>query len=294
MDATIPAAFVTGASLGASGATLQVLLRNPLAEPYVLGMVGGGALFVALATVLGLTAWGAFVLPIASFAGSCCSLLLVLTVAYFSARARDRKGADAAMRSSYGYVVVAGFVVGGFTGSLDMLVLSFADSADFAAVSKWLYGSLSNVTPQALALGVVTLAFALIVLFAFRKSLDIMELGHDEAACLGVNVRGTMIAAIAAVSIATSVSVALAGAVGFVGLVVPHVVRRVFGVRPQMVILFSTLFGGAFLMAAQFLVGQFSVEVPVGVVCAAVGAPFFLVLISMPPPDRGLSSAIEK
>lgn len=280
MGVTLSAAFVIGAALSVSGATLQGLLRNPLAEPYMLGMVGGGALFVALATVLGLTAWGAFVLPAASLAGSCCSLLLVLAVARFARRVRDRKGADAAMRSAYDPVIVAGFVVGGFTGSLDMLALSFAKADDFASVSKWLYGSLANVTPQALALGAGVLAVVLVVLFALRRPLDVMELGHDEAACLGVNVRGTMIAAIAAVSLATSVSVALAGAVGFVGLVVPHAVRRLFGVRQRAVVPFSALFGGVFLVLAQLLVGFVPADVPVGVVCAAVGAPFFLVLLS--------------
>ena len=274
------AAVVVGASLSVSGAVLQGVLRNPLAEPYILGIVGGGALFSAVAVKFGLVAAGTWVLPVSCFLGSCFSLALLALVAYFAARSRDRNGADAQMRSSGSTIVVAGFVVGGFTGSLDWLVLSYCPPEEFARLSKWLYGSLDSVTWRSLALGAVALAVALAVLWHIRRELNVMELGRDEAECLGVDTRRTRLLAIGAVSLATAVSVSLAGAVGFAGLVVPHFVRRVFGPRMQLLVPLSAAFGGAFLVFAHAVSRLFPAGIGVGVVCAIFGAPFFLFLLS--------------
>lgn len=277
---TILAAMVVGASLSVSGAVLQGVLRNPLAEPYILGIVGGGALFSAVASRLGLFALGAWVLPAASFLGSCFSLLLLMAVAWFAARSRERQGSDPYLRSSGSTIVVAGFVVGGFMGSLDWLVLSYCPPEEFAKLNKWLYGSLAHVTWQSLAGGVAALAVALAVLWRIRRELNVMELGHDEAECLGVDTRRMRIFAIGAVSLATAVSVSLAGAVGFAGLVVPHFVRRVFGPRTEWLIPLSAAFGAAFLVLAHFVGGAFPDGVGVGVVCAILGTPFFLYLLA--------------
>lgn len=277
---TIFAAMVVGASLSVSGVVLQGILRNPLAEPYVLGIVGGGALFSAVAMKLGLFALGAWVLPTSSFFGSCFSLLLLIVIARFAAKSRERQGSDAYLRSSGSTVVVAGFVVGGFTGSLDWLVLSYCSPEEFTSLNKWLYGSLAHVTWQSLAIGVAALFVALAVLWHVRRELNVMELGHDEAEFLGVNTRRTRVLAIGAVSLATAVSVSLAGAVGFVGLVVPHFVRRVFGPRTERLIPLSAAFGSAFLVVAHFISKAFSDRVGVGVICAIFGAPFFLYLLA--------------
>ncbi len=276
---TLLAAGIVGALLALAGAVLQSLFRNPLAEPYMLGMVGGGALFSALAVVCGFTAAGAFVLPLASFAGSLFSLSLVLLVAGSAARLRARQGSDAALRSSSSTIVVAGFVVGSLMGSLDMLVLSFAQGEEFAALSKWLYGSLATITPFAVALGGVVLAGVCTVLAFYRKALTVMELGHDEAACLGVNTRQVMIVVVGAVALATSASVALAGAVGFVGLVVPHIARRLTGAKMQKLLPLSAGLGALFLMLAQALALRFT-HLSIGIISAIVGAPFFLILLS--------------
>ncbi len=277
---TILAAMVVGASLSVSGVVLQGVLRNPLAEPYILGIVGGGALFSAIAMKLGLFTIGAWVLPASSFLGSCVSLLLLVVVAWFAAKSRDRQGSDPYLRSSGSTVVVAGFVVGGFMGSLDWLVLSYCPPEEFTKLNKWLYGSLCHVTWQSLAIGVVALAVAIAILWSVRRELNVMELGHDEAECLGVNTRRIRILAIGAVSLATAVSVSLAGAVGFVGLVVPHFVRRVFGPRTERLVPLCAFFGAVFLVFAHFVSRAFPDGVGVGVVCAIFGAPFFLYLLA--------------
>ena len=281
MDLAYIAAIVTGASLSVSGAALQSVLRNPLAEPYLLGTVGGAALFAALAVVLGLTAEGAWVLPAASFLGSCVSLALVCAVAVFAAKARRADGANPVLLATGNAVVLAGFVTGGLFGSLDMLVLSYAKSDDFAFVSKWLYGSLGAVTGPSLAAASAALAVALGVLFALARRLNVMELGRAEAEAVGVNVRATTLLVLGAVSLATAASVALAGAIGFVGLVVPHAVRRKAGPRMQRVLAGSAVFGGAFLALAEAARRLLPAggDVPVGVVCAVVGGPFFLWLL---------------
>lgn len=279
VDLAYPAALVVGAALAVAGAVLQSVLRNPLAEPYLLGTVGGAALFSAGALVSGFAALGLWVLPLASFLGSCCSLALVCVVAVFAERAHRAESANPILRSSGSTIVLAGFTVGGFTGSLDMLVLSYAKSEDFASVSKWLYGSLACVTPLTFCLALVVFAGAFAVLLALARRLDVLELGRSEAECLGLNARSLILVSLAACSLLTAVSVAVAGAIGFVGLVVPHVVRRKFGPRMMRVLPLSALLGGGFLCAAEYLRRFLPGDVPVGVIAAICGAPFVLALL---------------
>ncbi len=276
---TLLAAAIVGALLSLSGTVLQSLFRNPLAEPYMLGMVGGGALFAALAVVGGWAAAGAFVVPCASFLGSLVSLSLVLFVANCAARQRIQFGADAALRASSSTLVLAGFVVGSLMGSLDMLVLSYANPEDFTRLSKWLYGSLALVTPFSLCLGCGIFVLVTSVLFYYCKELNILELGRDEAECLGVNTKQVIIVVVGTVALATSVSVALAGAVGFVGLVVPHVARRLVGPKMQRLLPCTAVLGAVFVVLAQLLTVPYP-QLSIGIICAIVGAPFFLVLLS--------------
>ena len=280
MDLALIAAAVTGASLSVSGAALQSVLRNPLAEPYLLGTVGGAAFFAALATVTGAVAWGAWVMPAASFLGSCVALALVCVVAWLAANARRDEGGSPYLLATGNALVLAGFVTGGFFGSLDMLALSYAAPEDFAFVSKWLFGSLQFVTGPTLAFGAASFAVGFGVLFALARRLNVMELGLAEAQTLGVDTRATVLLVLGAVSLVTAVSVAMAGAIGFVGLVVPHLVRRKTGPRMQRVLTLSALVGGLFLVLAELarrlLPGG---DIPVGVVCAILAGPFFLSLL---------------
>ena len=190
------------------------------------------------------------------------------------------KGADPHLRSSSSTLIVAGYATGAFLGSLDLLALSYAEEGAFVKISKWLYGRLDLVSRADLIFAVVTLSLVFAALFSFRRELNVMELGHDEAECLGVNTRLTMAVVIGSVALATAVSVALAGAVGFVGLVVPHFVRRVFGPRMQVLLPVSALLGGLALVFAEFLAQRLPGDVGVGVICAIFGAPFFLFLLA--------------
>lgn len=277
MEWSYLAAALVGASLAITGASLQSVLRNPLAEPYLMGTVGGAALFVALAFTLGLTTLGAWVMPTASFLGSLLSLSLVCFVAYRAGKVRE----SPFLLSSSSTLVLAGFVTGAFTGSLNMLVLSYAKAEDFATVSKWLYGDLSAVTPFALALGFSAFALVFAALMYLARYLDILELGRAEAECLGVNSRALIFVVLAASSLMTAISVALAGAIGFIGLVVPHIVRRKLGPRMHRVLPASALLGALALVGAEAIARALPGSVPVGVIAAIFGAPAIcLILIS--------------
>ena len=284
---TVLAGLTVGAALSVSGVVLQGVLRNPLAEPYMLGIVGGGALFAVLAINLGLTAAGGFVLPLASLLGSLFALSIVALVACVARRRRFGGTDGALLRFSGSTIVVAGWVTGSLLGSLDMLALSYAPDGAFVSVSKWLYGRLDAVDVRTMILALVVLGTVFAVLGFFRRELNVMELGHEEAECLGVNTRLTMFVAIGAVAMATAVSVALAGAVGFVGLVVPHIVRRLVAVKMEILLPISALIGGIMVVAAEYVGRLLPGDVGVGVVCAVLGAPFFLYLLATPSAGEG-------
>ena len=277
---TILAALVVGASLGLAGAVMQGVLRNPLADPYLFGMVGSGTFFMTLALNFGLAAWGSLVLPLASLTGAAFALGLVALVAWCTVRTRRLDGSDPQARMSNSSMILAGWAVGGTLGSFDMLALSYATPENYTAVNRWLWGSLAAARPATVLVGLAVFAAAFAIVLSFRRSLDVMELGHDEAACLGVNVRFVSVIVLAAAATVTSVSVALAGMVGFVGLVVPHFVRRLAGARAKLVLPLSALLGGLFVLAAEFLGRALPGTVGVGVVCAITGGPLFLLLLA--------------
>jgi len=269
-------ALIVGASLATAGATLQSVLRNPLAEPYILGIVGGASFGVALMFMLGWAAASAVVVPLAAFAGAVFALALVCLVSMLAAKRTGRQGLAG------GTVIVAGFVAGSFTCSLQMLVLSYATPEQSAAAYKWVWGDLQQATPQALPWATLAAVVAFLVIYARNRELNALVLGEDMARSLGVNVRRTQLLVLVATSVATAASVALAGAVGFLGLIVPHVVRRLFGINHRLYLPLSAVGGALFLLAAEGLAQLFPGNLPVGVVCALTGAPFFLYLLTRP------------
>lgn len=282
---TIGAACVVGGALATAGTVLQTVTRNPLAEPYMLGLVGGASLFASLAFRLGWTASCAGVLPACAFVGACVALVLVGTVARLAGRARRLDGADAQMRASKQTFVLAGFVTGSFTGSLQMLVLSGSDPDVFAALSHWLFGDLRAVARGPLAAGGAVFAGVFAFLMRQAVRLDLYELGTDEMACLGVDVRRLTLGVVAAVSLLTAVAVALAGAIGFVGLVAPHVARRLTDGRHVRLLPLAALTGAGALLVAEGVGRCLPGTLSAGVVMAVCGAPFFFFLLCTTRPD---------
>ena len=262
-------ALIVGASLASAGAVLQSVLRNPLAEPFMLGIVGGAALFAATAMHFGLGSWA--LVPAFAFAGACFSLALVCAVALLASRNGRSFGGET--------VILAGFVSGSFTGSLQMVLLSYAKPDTYAKLSKWLFGDLHSARPLSLLVAAILGAVAFAIMYSQNRNLNALALGDESAASVGVNVKRTVLLTLGAASLATAASVAIAGAIGFLGLVVPHFVRRVFGGNHRVYLPLSAVFGGLFLLGADWIGRLFPAGVSAGVVCAVIGSPFFLYLL---------------
>jgi iron complex transport system permease protein len=266
------AAAVVGASLGISGAVFQALLRNPLASPDTLGVSGGAALgaMAAITFHLQVSVLGVPAIPLASFAGSVGGLAIV----YLLATAR-RRGLSSTT------LLLAGVALNAFFSALVLFVQYFADLAETFRSVRWLMGSL-DVAGYAPIVGVLPLLALAAAGFAqLPRALDLMSLGADAAAVRGVDVRRTERRALASASLATGAAVSIAGPVAFVGIVVPHAVRLVVGADHRLVLPGSALLGAALLigcdLAARTLFSP--LEMPVGVVTALIGAPFFLWLL---------------
>ena len=257
------AAFAVGGLLAVAGALMQVLLRNPLADPYVLGLSGGAACGALAALLVGAAA---LVTP-AAFAGAVVSTLLVFGLARGS-------GTWAPTR-----LLLTGIVVAAGWGALIMLMLALAPDAQVRGMLFWLIGDLSGATHGGRAL--IALVVVLAIALPFARDATLLARGDATAATLGVPVRAVTFALHALAAAATAVAVTVAGSVGFVGLVVPHAVRLVIGNDQRFLLPASALAGGALLVAADTLARTIvaPAQLPVGVLTALAGVPLFLWLL---------------
>lgn len=257
------AAFAVGALLAVAGALMQVLLRNPLADPYVLGLSGGAACGALLALLLG---FAALATP-AAFAGAALSTVLVFGLA------RGRGTWSSTQLLLTGVVVAAGF------GAVIMLILSLAPDTQVRGMLFWLIGDLSVAMhgQRALVALVVVLAIALV----FARDATLIARGDATAAALGVRVRAVTLVLHILAAAATAVAVTVAGSVGFVGLVVPHAIRLVLGNDQRFLLPAAALGGGALLVLADTLARTViaPAQLPVGVLTALAGVPLFLWLL---------------
>jgi iron complex transport system permease protein len=261
-------ALIVGAGLGASGAALQGLFRNPLAEPGVTGVTSSAGLGAVIALYFGLAASSAFVLPGFAVIGALASAGILYLL--------SRAGAGAVA------LVLAGVAVASLATALTALALSFASNPyAMSEMVLWMMGSLKDRTlsDAAFALPLTLLGVALLV--SAGRGLDALTLGEDAAASLGIDVGSVRMRVVVGVALATGAATAAAGAVSFVGLVVPHVLRRFYGYAPSRLILPSAL-GGAVLVALADVAIRLIApdgQLLLGVLTALLGAPFFLLLI---------------
>ena len=266
------AGALVGAALAAAGVVLQALLRNPLATPFTLGVSAGASLGAMLAMMVAtpFTLAGVSSIPLASFAGS----LAAVAVVYGLARIRHRG-------LSTDVLLLAGVTMNAFFSALILFVQYFADFAETFRAVRWLMGDLdvSSYQPIVAALPMLALAFAL---FAWLpRALNLLALGPDAASSRGVDVGRAQRVAFLSASVATGAAVSLGGPIGFVGIVVPHLVRLLVGADHRVVLPASALFGAAFLVACDLVARTVMapMELPVGVVTALIGGPFFLWLL---------------
>lgn len=266
-------AALIGAGLAVAGTVFQALLRNPLAEPYVLGVSGGSAVAaVAVMAVAGATApWA---VPAAAFVGGVGAIVLVFRVAASVGHALDTR-----------VLLLAGVVIGAFFNALILLLLTFAEVETFRSAIFWMMGSLAGATWPAVGLLAVYLVPTLVVLLGLARPLNLMAVGEDTALYLGARVEHVKRIAYLVASLLVAAGVATAGIIGFVGLIVPHALRLVWGSDHRFLLPGSALAGAAFLLLADAAARTVAapVELPVGVVTALIGVPVFIVLLVRRP-----------
>ena len=261
-------AGLVGAGLSVSGAIFQALLRNPLADPYILGVSSGAAVGAIVAILMGLGTLS-FGLPLASFIGG---LLTILIVFYFGRQER---------KIHPNTLLLAGVIVSSFLSALIMFFLSISQREELRTIVFWLMGDFSLSNYQAVRLIFPYLLFAFLLLYAHARQFNLILSGEESALQLGVNVERLKLISYLGASLMTAASVSMCGLIGFVGLIVPHSVRLIFGPDHRLLLPASAFVGASFLIASDTL-GRtlFSpVELPVGVITAAFGGPFFIYLL---------------
>ncbi|RLK46974.1 iron complex transport system permease protein [Alkalispirillum mobile] len=258
------AAFATGGLLAVAGALMQVLLRNPLADPYVLGLSGGAAVGALLAMLAGL---GLALVSGAAFIGALASTLIVFGLAHGTGSWTPTR------------LLLTGVVVAAGWGATINFILAISPSQELPGMLFWLMGDLSHARSPWPALAV--LFTATLCAWPLGRSLNVLARGSLQAAALGVRVRGLEWTVYLAASLLTATAVTVAGSIGFIGLVVPHMLRLVLGNDQRVILPASALAGGALLTLADTLARTAIApeQLPVGVITALLGVPLFLYLL---------------
>jgi iron complex transport system permease protein len=260
-------AMLVGAALAVSGTALQALLRNPLADPYVLGISSGAALGAIIALWVGGRLAAAS--PLVAFAGALVTMAWVYLL-----------GRRAGRLASY-TLVLAGVITASFLSAVILFVLTLLSTRDVRGIAFWLMGDLSVVTETQLRILLPVVVLGILTLYAFAKDLNVLLLGEEEAAHLGVNVARVQTAVYLLASLLTGVAVSVSGAIGYLGLLVPHLGRMVVG-NDHRTLLPTAALGGAIVLTLSDTLARTVVapaELPVGAVTALAGAPVFIYLL---------------
>ena len=261
---------LVGGGLALAGATFQALLRNPLAEPYILGISGGASVGAVAVIALGWAGFGTWSLPLATFAGALLAIMLVFRVATATGRAMDVR-----------VLLLAGVVVAAFFSACIAFILSISSALTVQRVVLWSMGSLARASWQSVLVAAVYTLPAAVVLIGLARPLNLMAIGEETAHYLGADVEGVKRTALVIAALITAAGVAVAGVIGFVGLVVPHAIRLLIGSDHRALLPLSFLGGAAFLTLADLIarLALDPIEIPIGVITAFVGVPIFLVLL---------------
>jgi len=272
---TLSGAMV-GALFAAAGVVFQGLLRNPLATPFTLGVSAGAALGAILALTFGwsIAVAGITAVPLAAFAGS----LAAVGIVYALAQARHRG-------LSTTVLLLAGVTMNAFFSAMILFIQYFASFADVTRTLRWLMGNLdvSSYEPLLVAAPALVVAFAVFAWLA--RPLNLLSLGPDSAESRGLDIARAQRAAFLSASLATGAAVSIGGPIGFVGIIIPHLVRLLVGPDHRLVLPAAALFGAAFLVACDLVARTIlaPVELPVGIITALIGGPFFLWLLIRRP-----------
>ncbi|MBI5556768.1 MAG: iron ABC transporter permease [Deltaproteobacteria bacterium] len=259
-------AAVAGATLSLGGLVFQVLLRNPLAEPYILGISGGAAVGAISGMLIGIPFFPG--VTVSAFSGSMATLGIVLLLA---------SGARGERRDS---LLLAGVMMNAFAGALIMFLLSISQSSQLHHILFWLMGDLSMAEAGRLPLFALILP-CYVIIFILARPMNILLTGRETATSLGVNVRKISVILLITATLMVSLVVCLSGLVGFVGLVIPHILRLTIGSDHRLLVPAGLLGGASYLVGCDLLARALpaSGELPVGIITAMIGAPLFIVLL---------------
>ena len=261
--------LLVGATLSMSGAAYQGAFRNPLADPYLLGIAAGAGLgaTIAITSNLGDGAGALDPVPLAAFAGA----LISVTVSYAAGHLGGRSTAS---------LILAGIAVASFLTACQTYVLQ-ANSDAFRQIFAWILGRIATSGWSEPALMLPYFVVAAAVVLRYRRALDVLAVGDEEAAALGLEPRRVRMIVVLAASLGAAAAVSVSGLIGFVGIIVPHAVRLAFGTSNRAVLPLSVLFGGAFMVLADLAArtALAPAELPIGVVTAFLGAPFFVLVL---------------
>ncbi|MCL5282718.1 MAG: iron ABC transporter permease [Planctomycetes bacterium] len=264
-------AALVGVALASAGAVFQALLRNPLADPYILGISSGAGLGVILAVIggLGWTLWGRSPVAVCAFVGALATVWLVWGIGRITGKYHVTG------------LLLAGVVVNAFLSALILFLTSIAKSQQLYATIFWLMGNLTEEDFLVLWVGGGGIVAGAIGLFFLSPQLNIISVGPQDARSVGVPVEKIELAAFAIAAFITAVAVSLSGLIGFVGLIIPHAVRLVFGPDHRQLLPLSGLAGAGFLVVADTIARTIvaPAQLPVGVITAILGGPFFLALL---------------
>ena len=255
-----------GGALGLSGVVLQALFRNPLVEPYTLGISGGAALGVSIGTILGLTGLvGVYSLPAFGFLGAAC------VIAFLS------MGMNRSVLNLQG-LLLTGVMISFISSSAVLLIMSISRVEDLHGILFWIIGSLGETDWLPVKVSLIAALFGLAIAYLFCFDLNALSLGEEDALHLGVNVERTKRLLLLLTSVLTGLSVSLVGAIGFVGLVVPHFVRMLVGTDHRILLVSSFVSGAIFLIFCDAVAKSVAqpLELPVGVVTGLVGGVLFI------------------
>jgi iron complex transport system permease protein len=262
--------FIVGGSLAVSGAAYQAILRNSLAEPFILGISGGASLGAAIAIGFGFTAISFLFLPFFSFIAALIVLSLVLLIA---------RGAGSEYANN---VMLSGVIAGTLCSSMLMFMISVLDSHKLNSITWWMLGNLEQGNMAFLEVAGITLVAGTAMLYFYGREINALTLGDEMAFYLGINSKVLSLVILGFASLLAASAVALSGIIGFVGLVVPHILRRLFGADHRRLFPLSLLYGGMFLMVCDTFAKTILSprEIPVGVITSLVGGPFFIWLLN--------------
>lgn len=258
--------MIVGSGLAVSGVALQAILRNPLAEPYLLGTSSGAGLGAVLAIMAGL---GSVYLPLAAFAGALASIVIVYAIA--------RSGNSIPVQS----LILAGVIVSVVLSAIIVFLVSVSRDGALHGLMWWLWGSLEVYDIRLLFMIGCIVISAIAAVFIFSQDLNAISLGEEEAIHLGIGVENIKKTLFCVTSLITASLVCVTGVIGFVGLIIPHIMRFVVGPNHRVLIPGACIAGAAFLIACD-LFGRTLIspsEIPIGVITTAVGAPVFIILL---------------